>query len=97
MSLSAENVCEEIARKKAAYKAEMAELVRKEKEAAEKEEEAACNAEAAWLAAEKAAKKTEKKGKKHVVEELGANVEAEGSKPKKGQRPLKWGTMMRVP
>ena len=59
--------------------AEMAKLVRKEKEAAEKEEEAACNAEAAWLAAEKAAKKAEKKGKKHAVEELGAK----GSKPKK--------------
>ena len=76
MSSSAEIVCEEIARKKAAYKAEMAELARKEKEAAEKEEEAV------QLAAEKAAKEV-KKGKKHAVEESGADVGAEGSKPKK--------------
>ena len=55
MLSSAETVREEIARKKAAYEAEMAELMRKEKEAAEKEEEAARNAEAAQLAAEKAA------------------------------------------
>ena len=47
MSSSAEIIREEIARKKAAYEAEMAELTRKEKEAAEKEEEAARNAEAA--------------------------------------------------
>ena len=84
MSLSAKTIHKEIARKKAAYKAEMAELARKEKEAAEKEEKAARNAEAAWLAAEKAAKKTEKKGKKCAVEESGAK----GSKPKKGQRQL---------
>ena len=83
MSSSANIVREEIAKKKAAFKAEMAELARKEKEAAEKEEEAACNAEAVWLAAEKAAKKEVKKGKKHAVEESGANVGAEGSKPKK--------------
>ena len=83
MLSSAEIVHEEIARKKAAYKAEMAELTRKEKEAAEKEEEAACNAEAVQLAAEKAAKKEVKKGKKHAVEELGADAGAEGSKPKK--------------
>ena len=83
MSLSTNNVHEEIAKKKAALMAEMAELARKEKEAVEKEEEAACNAEAAWLAAEKAAKKEVKKGKKHAVEESGANVGAEGSKPKK--------------
>ena len=83
MSSSAEIVREEIARKKAAYEAEMAELARKEKEAAEKEEEAACKAEAAWLAAEKAAKKEVKKGKKRAVEELGADAGAEGSKPKK--------------
>ena len=49
MSLSAETVHKEIARKKAAYGAEMAELARKEKEAADKEEEAA------RLAAEEAA------------------------------------------
>ena len=79
MSSSTKNVHEEIARKKAALVAEMAELARKEKEAMEKEEEAARNAEAAWLAAEKAAKKEVKKGKKRAVEELGA----EGSKPKK--------------
>ena len=83
MSLSAENVHEEITRKKAALIAEMAELARKEKEAVEKEEEAARNAEAVWLAAEKAAKKEVKKGKKHAVEELGADAGAEGSKPKK--------------
>ena len=83
MLSSAENVCEEIARKKATYEAEMAKLARKEKEAAEKEEEAVCNAEAAQLAAEKAAKKEVKKGKKRVVEESGANAGAEGSKPKK--------------
>ena len=83
MSSSAKIICEEITRKKAAYKAEMAELVRKEKEAAEKEEEAAHNMEAVGLAAEKAAKKEAKKGKKCAVEELGADAEAEGSKPKK--------------
>ena len=77
MLSSAEIVHKEITRKKAAYKAEMAELARKEKEAAEKEEEAA------HLAAEKAAKKTKQKGKTHVVEELGADAGAEGSKPKK--------------
>ena len=77
MLSSAETVREEIARKKAAYEAEMAKLTRKEKEAADKEEEAA------RLAAEKAAKKEVKKGKKHAVEESGANVGAEGSKPKK--------------
>ena len=77
MSLSAKTVCEEIARKKAAFEAEMAELARKEKEAAEKEEEAA------RLAAEKAAKKEVKKGKKRVVEESGADVGAKGSKPNK--------------
>ena len=82
MLLSAETVRKEIARKKATYEAEMAELTRKE-EAAEKEEEAARNAEAAQLAAEKAARKEVKKGKKHVVEESGADVGAEGSKPKK--------------
>ena len=79
MLSSTENIREEIAKKKAALIAEMAELARKEKEAVEKEEEAARNAEAAWLAAEKAAKKEVKKGKKHAVEESGA----EGSKPKK--------------
>ena len=83
MSSSAKIVHEEIARKKAAYKAEMAELMRKEKEAAEKEEEVVRNAEAARLAAEKAAKKEAKKGKKRAVEELGADAGAEGSKPKK--------------
>ena len=83
MSLSAETVCEEIARKKAAYEAEMAELARKEKEAVDKEEEAVHNVEAARLAAEKAAKKEVKKGKKHAVEESGADAGAEGSKPKK--------------
>ena len=83
MLSSAENVRKEIARKKAAYKAEMAELTRKEKEVAEKEEEAVHNAEAVQLAAEKAAKKTEKKGKKHAVEESGADVGAKGSKPTK--------------
>ena len=49
MSSSAETVREEIASKKAAYEAEMAELARKEKEAAEKEEEEAHNAEAALI------------------------------------------------
>ena len=83
MSSSAEIVREVIARKKAAYKAEMAELARKEKEVAEKEEEAARNAEAARLAAEKAARKEVKKGKKRAVEESCADVGAEGSKPKK--------------
>ena len=83
MSSSAKTVHKEIARKRATHEAEMAELARKEKEAAEKEEEAARNTEAVQLAAEKAAKKTEKKGKKCVVEELGANAGAEGSKPKK--------------
>ena len=83
MSLSANTICEEIAKKKAAFEAEMAELTRKEKEVAEKEVEAACNAEAVWLPAEKAAKKTEKKRKKRAVEESGANAGAEGSKPKK--------------
>ena len=83
MLSSAETVHEEIARKKAAYETEMAELARKEKEVAEKEEEAVRNAEAARLAAEKAAKKTEKKGKKCAVEESGADAGAEGSKPKK--------------
>ena len=77
MSSSADTICEEIAKKKAAFEAEMAKLVRKEKEVAEKEEEAA------RLAAEKAAKKTEKKGKKHAVEESGADAGAKGSKPKK--------------
>ena len=76
MLSSAEIVHKEIARKKATYEAEMAELVREE-EAAVKEDEAA------RLAAEKAAKKTEKKGKKHAVEESRADVGAEGSKPKK--------------
>ena len=83
MSSSAETVRKEIARKKATYKAEMAKLARKEKEAAEKEEEVARNAEAAWLAAEKAARKEVKKGKKRAVEESGADAGAEGSKPKK--------------
>ena len=83
MSLSANTIREEIAKKKAAFEAEMAKLARKEKEAAEKEEEAARKAEAAWLAAEKAAKKEVKKGKKRVVEESGADAGAEGSKPKK--------------
>ena len=83
MSSSTENVREEIAKKKAALVAEMAELARKEKEAVEKEEEAAHNAEAARLAAEKAAKKEVKKGKKRTVEELGADAGAKGSKPKK--------------
>ena len=83
MSSSAEIVREEIARKKATYEAEMAELARKEKEAAEKEEKAVRNTEAARLAAEKAAKKEVKKGKKCTVEESGADVGAEGSKPKK--------------
>ena len=83
MSSSADTVHEEIAKKKAAFEAEMAELARKEKEAVEKEEEVAHNAEAARLAAEKAAKKTEKKGKKCAVEESGAAAGAEGSKPKK--------------
>ena len=50
MLLSAKIIHKEIARKKAAYEAEMAELTRKEKEAAEKEEEAAHNTEAARLA-----------------------------------------------
>ena len=77
MLSSTENIHEEIARKKAALIAEMAELAHKEKEALEKEEEAA------WLAAEKAAKKEVKKGKKRVVEELGADAGAKGSKPKK--------------
>ena len=77
MSSFAQNVCKKITRKKATYKAEMAELMRKEKEATEKEEEAA------WLAAEKAAKKEVKKGKKCAVEESGADVGAKGSKPKK--------------
>ena len=85
MSSSAETIHKEIAMKKAAYEAEMAELARKEKEAAGKEEEAVCNAEAVWLAAEKAAKKTEKKGKKCVVEELGADAGIEGSKPKRAK------------
>ena len=83
MLSSTENVREEIAKKKAALVAEMAELVRKEKEAAEKEEEVARKAEAARLAAEKAAKKEVKKGKKHVVEESGADAGAKGSKPTK--------------
>ena len=83
MSLSADIVREEIAKKKAAFEAEMAELARKEKEAAEKEEEAAHKAEAVRLAAEKAAKKEVKKGKKRAVEESGADVGAEGSKPTK--------------
>ena len=83
MSSSANTICEEIAKKKAAFEAEMAELMRKEKEVMEKEEEAACNAEAVRLPAEKAAKKTEKKRKKRAVEESGANAGAEGSKPKK--------------
>ena len=61
----------------------MAKLMRKEKEAAEKEEEAVRKAEAVRLAAEKAAKKEVKKGKKCAVEELGADVGAEGSKPTK--------------
>ena len=69
MSSSADTICKEIAKKKAAFKAEMAELVRKEEEAAEKEEEVARKAEAAQLAAEKAAKKEVKKGKKRAVEE----------------------------
>ena len=79
MLSSAKIIHEEIARKKATYEAEMAELARKEKEATEKEEEATRNMEAVWLAAEKAAKK----GKKCAVEELGADVGAECSKPKK--------------
>ena len=83
MSLSAETVCKEIARKKATYEAEMAELMRKEKEEVEKEEEVVCNTEAVQLAAEKAARKEVKKGKKCAVEESGADVGAEGSKPKK--------------
>ena len=83
MSLSTNNVHEEIAKKKAALMAEMAELAKKEKEAVEKEEEAAHNTEAAQLAAEKAVRKEVKKGKKCVVEESGANAGAEGSKPKK--------------
>ena len=83
MSLSAENIREEIARKKAALVTEMAELARKEKEAVVKEEEAAHNTEAAQLAAERAAKKEVKKGKKCAVEESGADAGAEGSKPKK--------------
>ena len=82
MSSSANIVREEIAKKKAAFEAEMAKLARKE-EAAEKEEEAARKAEAAWLAAEKAAKKEVKKGKKRAVEESGADAGAEGSKPTK--------------
>ena len=82
MSSSAKTVHEEIARKKAAYEAEMAELVRKEKEAVDKEEEAACNMEAARLAAEKAAKKEVKKGKKHVVEESDADVGGRGLQTK---------------
>ena len=63
--------------------AEMAELVRKEKEAMEKEEEAVCNAEAVWLAAEKAVRKEAKKGKKCAVEESGADAGADSPKPKK--------------
>ena len=77
MSSTTDNIHEEIAKKKAALMAEMAELTRKEKEAVEKEEEAA------QLAAEKAAKKEVKKGKKHAVEESGADAGAKGSKPKK--------------
>ena len=57
--------------------AEMAKLIRKEKEATEKEEEAV------QLAAEKAVRKKAKKRKKHVVEELGVNVGADSPKPKK--------------
>ena len=83
MSSSTENVHEEFIKKKAALMAEMAELIRKEQEATEKEKEMVCNVEAVWLAAEKAARKEAKKGKKHVVEESGADVGAEGSKPKK--------------
>ena len=56
MSLSANIIREEIAKKKATFEAEMAELARKEKEAAEKEEEVAHKAEAAWLAAENRAR-----------------------------------------
>ena len=79
MSLTTNNIRKEITKKKAMLVAEMARLTKKEKEVAEKEEEAAHNAEAA----EKAAKKEVKKGKKHAVEESGADVGAEGSKPKK--------------
>ena len=81
MSLTTDNIHKEIAKKKAALVAEMAELAKKEKEAVEKEEEAARNVEAVWLAAEKAAKKEVKKGKKCAVEESGTDVGAEGSKP----------------
>ena len=57
--------------------AEMAKLGKKAKEAAKKEEEEV------QLAAEKAVRKEAKQGEKHAVEESGANVGAEGSKPKK--------------
>ena len=83
MSLSTKNVCKEIAKKKATFKAEMAKLTRKEKEATEKEEEAACNTEAAWLAAKKPVRKEVKKGEKHVVEESGVNAGADSPKSKK--------------
>ena len=51
MPLSTKDTHKEFIKKKAALVAEMAKLVRKEKEATEKEKEVACNMEAAWLAA----------------------------------------------
>ena len=91
MLSSTENVCEELIHKKAALLAEMAEIDKREKETMRKEAEVAHNAEAAWLAVEKAAKKAAKKGKKRAVEELGTDVGAKGSKPKKRVKTTKAG------
>ena len=77
--------------------AEMAELDKREKEAARKEVEAVHDAEATWLAAEKAARKATKQGKKWAVEESGANMGAEGPKRKKRVKTIKTGDNNKSP
>jgi hypothetical protein len=90
MSTPADNAREVLNRKMAELAAQMAEVDRleKEREKREADEKAAreAEAEAARMAAEKAARKAAKKGKKRVVEESGADAEAETGATKPNKR-----------